>query len=645
MNRYALIRSRFGNCLPALKTAAAHAFLISLFLVILQSGLFAASNQQPFAISHGPYLQCMDTNSVTINWITNKDSIGWVELAPNDGRNFYNKAQTRIYDSHDGLKSISTFHSTRLDGLKPGTKYCYRICSQEVLDHSGSTVLYGDSVGTNVYSRPPLTFRTPDFSSAGTSFAMINDIHGHNNIMQSLLKQVSWPSTDFIMFSGDMVGNAMYSESQIFEDFMDTAVSVFAGETPMFYARGNHEDRGPIASTFSKYFPYPDGHAYYIFRRGPVCFIVLDSGEDKPDSDIEYSGICDFDRYRTEEAAWLKDALKKDICRSAQYRVAIIHIPPTDSWYGSKEVARLFVPLLNDAKVDVMLCGHMHAYSRVGEEKDIRNFPVIINSNDTILFGETKSDGMHFSVKGVDGKSVDEFTISQRVKEKGKLMGSGHIILGGGGEAQPLHELLARSIGGGRLLNIPIAADTADYSPYDTWIKEVYQPLGIKDIDTWSSFPTADKKVDLSKYSAIYIGGGNTYKLLHDIRTSGFDQRLKEYLAQGGYVMGCSAGSIILGTDIQPCAHLDNNDIGLTDTTGLNFVGGYAVWCHYVPENDTLVQNFMAKYHCPVLAIMDRGGIYVEGDHIRACGSDPSYRFIGDRKEILNLGDELFIGK
>lgn len=45
-------------------------------------------------------------------------------------------------------------------------------------------------------------------------------------------------------------------------------------------------------------------------RQGPVCFIFLDTGEDKPDSDIEYSGITDYDRYRTEQAQWLAQAVQ-----------------------------------------------------------------------------------------------------------------------------------------------------------------------------------------------------------------------------------------------------------------------------------------------------------------------------------------------
>ena len=46
---------------------------------------------------------------------------------------------------------------------------------------------------------------------------------------------------------------------------------------------------------------------YYTFRHGPAFFVVLDCGEDKPDNDIEYSGLADFDRYRATAADWLKE--------------------------------------------------------------------------------------------------------------------------------------------------------------------------------------------------------------------------------------------------------------------------------------------------------------------------------------------------
>jgi len=59
--------------------------LIALLLIGISSG-FA---QEPFIIQHGPYLQHLDENGVSIVFTTNRTGIAWVELAPDDSTHFY----------------------------------------------------------------------------------------------------------------------------------------------------------------------------------------------------------------------------------------------------------------------------------------------------------------------------------------------------------------------------------------------------------------------------------------------------------------------------------------------------------------------------------------------------------------------------
>lgn len=40
----------------------------------------------------------------------------------------------------------------------------------------------------------------------------------------------------------------------------------------------------------------------------------------------------------------------------------------------------------------------------------------------------------------------------------------------------------------------------------------------------------------MEKYSAIFIGGGNTYKLLRDLKTSGCFGKIKAYIENDGIV-------------------------------------------------------------------------------------------------------------
>ena len=150
-----------------------------------------------------------------------------------------------------------------------------------------------------------------------------------------------------------------------------------------------------------------------MFRQGPVCFVVLDCGEDKPDSDMEYSGIVAFDSYRTKQAAWLKEALKQDIFKNASYRVVVVHMPPFGGWHGEQEIADKFVPLLEEAGIDVMLCGHLHrhVFKKAG---DGQNFPIIANSNKAIIKASTENSKLKINVMNLEGKLVDSLILQPR---------------------------------------------------------------------------------------------------------------------------------------------------------------------------------------------------------------------------------------
>ncbi len=370
------------------------------------------SAQKPFAISHGPYLQGLTENEVTIVWTTNRNAVSWVELAPDDNSHFYLTERPKFFSEAYGFKTMDSVHIVTLKNLDPNTRYRYRVYSQEVLSHVGTKVLYGTIAATNVYRARPLVFTTNNSAKNDASFLVLNDIHGNNELMETLLKDADWEKTDFVFFNVDMA-SVINSEEQLFGDFLDKAVELFARETPMYYARGNHETRGNFAYTFPRYFPTSTGQLYYTFRQGPVSFIVLDCGEDKPDSDLEYSGIVAFDNYRSQQAEWLKEAVKEKEFLDAPYRVVIVHMPPFGGWHGEKEIEEKFVPVLEQAGIDVMLCGHLHrhVHKKAG---DGQNFPILVNSNKTIIKARTENNMLLIDVVDTEGKVVDSMKLPAR---------------------------------------------------------------------------------------------------------------------------------------------------------------------------------------------------------------------------------------
>lgn len=383
---------------------------IVVFIAICVVLPFLAVCQDNFKITHGPYLQAMGDKGVNILWTTNKKAISWVELAPDDSSKFYASEHKKYFAAENGLKTEDTLHNVRIEGLMPATSYRYRVYSQEVLSHESYIVKYGVIDATRAYQAKLPVFTTNDKTAGQLSFVVINDMHQRNEVIKTLLSQVDWENTNMVFFNGDMVNNSR-SEQQIFSSFMDTADSIFADHIPMYYARGNHETRGEFASEFPRYFPTATGQLYYVLRSGPVCFIVLDTGEDKPDSDIEYSGITAFDEYRTRQAAWLKEALKSPEYVEAPYKVVIGHIPPFGGWHGEIEVAKKFIPLLNEAGAQVMLAAHLHRHVKKMPDQGLSNFPILVNSNSSIIKAKVEKDHLQINMFDLKGKLIDSIRV------------------------------------------------------------------------------------------------------------------------------------------------------------------------------------------------------------------------------------------
>ena len=160
--------------------------------------------QDRITIKHGPYLQNLKETEVTVVWMAGKPSVGWVELAPDDNSDYYQQERPKYFDSTNGVKNTSLLHAVKITGLTPGTKYRYRVYSQEVLDHQGVEVMYGKVAATDVYGAEPLIFTTNDRNKPETSFVMINDIHGRTDDIPQLLKVADYKNTDMVIFNGDI---------------------------------------------------------------------------------------------------------------------------------------------------------------------------------------------------------------------------------------------------------------------------------------------------------------------------------------------------------------------------------------------------------------------------------------------------------
>ena len=210
------------------------------------------------------------------------------------------------------------------------------------------------------------------------------------------------------------------------------------------------------------------------------------------------------------------------------------------------------------------------------------------------------------------------------------------IALGGGGgaaDSRLLDEVFATWIGSqGKLLYLPCAL--RGIRPFQSclaWITATFMPLKITQITMWTDL-FEHQASELDQFDAVYIGGGNTFALLAELRKSGFDHYLREHVCRGKPTYGGSAGAVVLGRDIRTVNYLDRNEVGLVGTQGLDLAEGHAIWLHYQPQDDNLIDSYVRKYRQPVIALSERSGIVIDQDGLRTVGFEPAYRFDGQKK-------------
>ena len=129
------------------------------------------------------------------------------------------------------------------------------------------------------------------------------------------------------------------------------------------------------------------------------------------------------------------------------------------------------------------------------------------------------------------------------------------------------------------LLYIPLAMEEYRYDSCLEWIKKEMSLINVTNIEMVTSGKELSEK-NLEDYCAIYIGGGNTYKLLKDIKESNSFEKIQKYINNDGIIFGGSAGAIIFGKDIDSCRTQDPNNVELKDTKGFDVLHGYSLLCH-----------------------------------------------------------------
>lgn len=161
------------------------------------------------------------------------------------------------------------------------------------------------------------------------------------------------------------------------------------------------------------------------------------------------------------------------------------------------------------------------------------------------------------------------------------------------------------------------------------------------DIVMWTDLRNKNFKFP-ENFDAIYIGGGNTFRLLQQIYDTGFFPVIKRFIEEGGIYYGGSAGAIITGKSISTVWEENDNDYKYL--TGLDVIGNYSLICHYSKELDDQIHNFVSTFNNKVIALTERTGIQIIGNSAHVLGYEPAIIFdLNREKRIINIGETFII--
>lgn len=392
-------------------------------LTLAFAALCTIAAAQSLTVQYGPWVTGVGENGFTVLWTTPERSLCQLEVAPDDGLDFDAIPRQTFVETIAGRNIFSTFHSVKVTGLEPGKAYRYRIAGQFVKDSSNPYDIHYQA-DPCIAARGSVKTLNPEASTC--RFMQINDMHFDTELYSSLIEGKTAADMDFLLLNGDIVS---YSNdiNEVIRCSFDPAKELLK-TVPVVYARGNHESRGESFAEVPKLFPSSTGEFYFQFRQGPVAFIVLDAGEDKPDQTKAYAGYAYFDQYRQQELEWLKTAVKDPSFVSAPLKVVLMHIPPfndAQAWYTQRQLNANFVPVLNEAGIDIMICAHQHRYMLVEDGEQGNGFPIFVNSNVERLefVAEDTPAGSTISISTYDaqGKALHGYAIKKRHHTKGRM--------------------------------------------------------------------------------------------------------------------------------------------------------------------------------------------------------------------------------
>lgn len=342
---------------------------------------------RPPLLASAPVLMNPAETSMGVAFAVSADACGWADVSESPDMD----SAVRVRSGSGCVMKVNgKFSCVRIRGLKPATRYYYRIGADRIaFENNYMRTNLGPESDARVHS-----FTTLGASATG-SFCVIQDTHSRLPIVEMVLAKLSELKPTVIIWNGD---------ARNFYRTCDDAVGTFlkphpkhreyAADAPVMFLNGNHDFRGRFGLHLEdlvmfrepdeRHPRYADLGRNFVQRLGDIALIGLDTGEDKQDTNPIQAGLTRMTAYRELQTRWLAETVETPAVKTARYKVAFCHIPlfdrranenpgdvlPADDdpryrhpWAAwQRTCARMWGPLFEKAGVQLVVTGHQHCF-------------------------------------------------------------------------------------------------------------------------------------------------------------------------------------------------------------------------------------------------------------------------------------------
>ena len=265
--------------------------------MLLSALAVSALSLAAFTPERGPWLTNPGHTSMAVNFVMKDAEAKEYTVEVAEQGKVVNTVKTQAFN----VDADKKLYYAEVAGLKPGTAYTYTLIAP---DKSRSA------------DRNFTTFSADD--KEHTVF-INSDIHNRSSFLAQMMKFGKKANSELFVLLGDQIGNRIDENpyGTIMGGFLTDLSRSSEGKYPIVVLRGNHECRGKNTHVWNNFFPAPENRTYYSARLGNTFYLFLDSAD--ADTNKIRDAIYPVQR------EWIKKELESEACRTATFRVAMIH--------------------------------------------------------------------------------------------------------------------------------------------------------------------------------------------------------------------------------------------------------------------------------------------------------------------------------